>query len=208
MGKFDGILICSDFDGTIYSENTVPADTKAALEYFMSEGGKFCICTGRGPEFLREKSEFIRGNTYSICYGGALICDIWTGETLLEGFVDSDAFDLLDEMLSSDAETVRINMMRPNGIIDRYTPEEFYRNKSSISHSAYKITLNGKTDEDGELYKKYANEHHNTKYTIARSFASYTEIMKTELTKGHGARLLKKHGLPQRKRLKPSMNAK
>ena len=191
MGKFDGVLICSDFDGTIYNGTEVPEITKKAIERFMDEGGSFCICTGRGPEFLKEMSHFIRGNTYSICFGGALITDIWTGEVLHEGFVDEDAFDLLEEVLSSGAETVKINMMRPNGIIDRYTPEEYYKNKKSISRRAYKITLNGKTDEDGELYKKYASEHQNTKYTLARSFASYTEIMKTELTKGYGAKLLK-----------------
>lgn len=193
MGKFDGILICSDFDGTIFTGKTVPDDTKTALEYFMNEGGKFCICTGRGPEFLVEMSQYIRGNTYSICYGGALVCDIWSGEVLREGFIDDDAFDVIDGLLSSDAETVRINMMRPNAVIDRYTPDEYLQSKSSISPLAYKITLNGKTDEDGKVYKKYAKEHPNTKYTLGRSFASYTEIMKTDQTKGYSARLLKEH---------------
>ena len=193
MGKFDGILICSDFDGTIFDGNKVPENTKKAIEYFMDECGKFCICSGRGPEFLREMSHFIRGNTYSICHGGAIICDIWTGDTLHDEYVGDEAFEVLEGLLSSDAETLRINIMRRDGVIDRYTPEEYFKNKESINHEAYKITLNGMSEDDGKLYVKYAKEHPNPNYTLARSFSSYIEIMKAENTKGFSAKLLKKH---------------
>ena len=193
MGKFDGVLICSDFDGTIFNGKVVPEDTKAAIEYFMSEGGKFCICSGRNPEFLRESAHFIRGNTYSICYGGALICDIWSGDTLRDEFVDDEAFEVLDDLLDCGAETLIINIMRRGGTVDRYTPEEYYKNKESISHEAYKITIGGATESDGELYAKYAKEHPNPNYTLARSFVTYIEIMKNENTKGYSAKLLKKH---------------
>ncbi len=191
MGKFDGVLICSDFDGTIFDGKEVPEITRKAINRFMDEGGKFCICTGRGPEFLQKMSHFVRGNTYSICYGGSLICDIWTGEVLREDFVEPDAFDVLDELLASNAETVRINIMRQKGVIDRYSPEEYRKHNTAIDRKAYKITLNGKTDYDGELYVKYAKEHPNEKYLLARSFASYVEIMKRDLTKGYATKILK-----------------
>ena len=191
MGKFDGVLICSDFDGTVFDGNEVPEITRCAIKRFMDEGGKFCICTGRGPEFLQGMADYLRGNTYSICYGGALICDIWTGVVLREGFVDPDAFDVLDGLLSSGAQTVRINFMRQNGVIDRYTPDEYEKNKSTIDRKAYKITLNGKDDSDGELYVKFAKETPKDKYTLARSFSSYIEIMKRDLTKGYAAKFLK-----------------
>ena len=192
MGKFDGVLICSDFDGTIFNGKEVPDITRQAIEGFMAEGGKFCICSGRGPEFLQEVSHFVQGNTYSICHGGALICDISTGDVLREEYVGDEAFDILLELLDCEAKTSRINIMR-RGTIDRYTPEEYLNNKDSISHDAYKITLNGASDADGPLYVKYAKEHPNENYTLARSFASYIEIMKTTNTKGYAARLLKEH---------------
>ena len=191
MGKFDGVLICSDFDGTIFNGNEVPALAREAIVEFMSEGGKFCVCSGRGPEFLRDMAHFIRGNTYSICHGGAIITDIWSGETLKDEFVGDEAFLVLEDILNSDAKTVRINIMREDGVIDRYTPEEYLKIKDSISHDAYKITLNGETDEDGMLYVKYAKEHKNPRYSLVRSFSSYIEILKNKNTKGAGARLLK-----------------
>ena len=57
MGKFDGVLLASDFDNTlVYTEDALqngeavpplPERNRQALEYFMAEGGFFAIATGR-----------------------------------------------------------------------------------------------------------------------------------------------------------------
>ena len=57
MGKFSGVLLASDFDNTlIYTEEALrnggpvpdlPEQNRAALEYFMAQGGRFAISTGR-----------------------------------------------------------------------------------------------------------------------------------------------------------------
>lgn len=48
MGKFDGFLIVSDFDGTLTgSDGEIPARNIDAIKYFISEGGKFTVSTGR-----------------------------------------------------------------------------------------------------------------------------------------------------------------
>ena len=57
MGRFDGVLLASDFDNTlIYTEEAlrsgVPVpplsdENREALEWFMAEGGRFAIATGR-----------------------------------------------------------------------------------------------------------------------------------------------------------------
>ena len=53
MGKFDGILICTDLDGTLYkNDKTISEENKEAIEYFKREGGYFtfnfyllfCLC--------------------------------------------------------------------------------------------------------------------------------------------------------------------
>ena len=50
MGKFDGILICTDLDGTLYkNDKTISEKNKAAIEYFKREGGSFTFVTGRLP---------------------------------------------------------------------------------------------------------------------------------------------------------------
>jgi hydroxymethylpyrimidine pyrophosphatase-like HAD family hydrolase len=46
MGKFDGYLICSDFDGTIYIDQQISKKNIEAIEYFQSEGGYFTFANG------------------------------------------------------------------------------------------------------------------------------------------------------------------
>ena len=48
MGIFDNVLIVSDFDGTLTgSDGKIPAANVEKIQYFISEGGFFCISTGR-----------------------------------------------------------------------------------------------------------------------------------------------------------------
>ena len=57
MGKFDGVLLASDFDNTlVWTEDAlrqgtampqVPERNREALRYFMANGGRFAISTGR-----------------------------------------------------------------------------------------------------------------------------------------------------------------
>lgn len=57
MGRFDGVLLASDFDNTlIYTEDALrsgvpvpplPPRNRQALEWFMTEGGRFTVATGR-----------------------------------------------------------------------------------------------------------------------------------------------------------------
>ena len=62
MGKFDGVLLLSDFDNTlVYTEDALLSGGKLpplnsanrkAIHYFMAEGGIFSVATGRAlPSF-------------------------------------------------------------------------------------------------------------------------------------------------------------
>ena len=46
--KFKNVLLASDFDGTLADSNgKIPENVISAIKYFMSEGGRFTVCTGR-----------------------------------------------------------------------------------------------------------------------------------------------------------------
>ncbi len=50
MKKFEGILICTDLDGTLLrSDHTISEKNMEAVSYFKSEGGLFTFVTGRLP---------------------------------------------------------------------------------------------------------------------------------------------------------------
>ena len=56
MGKFDGVLLASDFDDTLYDKHLqVPQRNRLALEYFMAQGGRFAVATGRAFEGMETR---------------------------------------------------------------------------------------------------------------------------------------------------------
>lgn len=85
MGKFDGVLFFSDFDDTLYnSSRTVSPENRAAIHYFIRNGGRFSIATGRAhrtftPQIQREHLEF---NAPVILSNGAAVYD-YTRDTYL-----------------------------------------------------------------------------------------------------------------------------
>ena len=83
MGIFDGVLLASDFDNTlIYTEEALRSgvavpelspENRAALEYFMAEGGRFTVATGRAlAAFLRYAGSIPMNAPAVVCNGAAL----------------------------------------------------------------------------------------------------------------------------------------
>ena len=71
MGKFDGILICTDLDGTLYkNDKTISARNREAIEYFKSEGGYFTFITGRLPYYSMDAYNSVNPNVPFGCING------------------------------------------------------------------------------------------------------------------------------------------
>ena len=192
MGLFDGVLIASDWDGTLFYKKTMPEKTQAAINYFMAEGGRFAITSGRAPDYLLENQHLIKPNTYCICFGGTLICDIGSGEILRKGSLDGGVFEAVDEILASGLNVVKINVFGIDGI-KQYTLDEYakFGKKETLATEKYKVTLNCPSAADGDRLKAFCETLNYPQYTFARSFATYLEIMQTEYTKGISANILK-----------------
>ena len=85
MGKFDGIIICTDLDGTLYSsDKTVSKENREAIEYFKNEGGAFTFITGRMPNYSMNAYNAARPNVPFGCVNGGGVYDavnekyLWT----------------------------------------------------------------------------------------------------------------------------------
>lgn len=85
MGKFDGILICTDLDGTLLrADKTISAENIAAIEHFKAEGGYFTFITGRMPYFVGDMPEQVGINAPFGCVNGGGLYDpvakeyVWT----------------------------------------------------------------------------------------------------------------------------------
>lgn len=134
MGKFDGVLLASDFDNTLlYTEESLrtgapvpplPERNREALEYFMAQGGRFAIATGRAlPAFLRHAGD-VPMNAPGVVCNGAAIYDFQRGEYLDTALLDDQARQrgqaVLDRFPSVAVEAYHIDnvihVVRPNAI--------------------------------------------------------------------------------------------
>ena len=76
MKKFDGIMICTDLDGTLLgTDKTISEENKRAIEYFKSEGGRFTFITGRMYYFANEMYDAIKPNAPIGCGNGGSVYD-------------------------------------------------------------------------------------------------------------------------------------
>lgn len=78
MAKFDGVLFVTDYDDTLYDLTlSVSEENRAAIRYFIANGGRFSVATGRAhttftPQIERERLEL---NAPVVLSNGAAIYD-------------------------------------------------------------------------------------------------------------------------------------
>lgn len=89
MGKFTGKLLVSDMDATLLdSGHRVSDANKRAIEYFISEGGRFTVASGRMVPAVRAYFSQMTVNAPAILHNGAKIYDYEREETLFEKFIE------------------------------------------------------------------------------------------------------------------------
>ncbi|MBR4894238.1 MAG: Cof-type HAD-IIB family hydrolase [Kiritimatiellae bacterium] len=89
MGKFDGVMLVSDFDDTLTDRNShISSENIKAIEYFVSRGGTFTVNTGRAPASFVARHGEIPINAPVILSNGAIIHDFAKNETLFHSWLD------------------------------------------------------------------------------------------------------------------------
>lgn len=101
MGRFDGVLLASDFDNTlIYTEDALlrgepipplPERNRQALTYFMAEGGRFAISTGRALAAFEKYAPLVPMNAPGVICNGAALYDFTKQEYLFSALLDENA---------------------------------------------------------------------------------------------------------------------
>ena len=136
MGKFDRVLLSSDFDNTLVHTKAaldagstelppMPARNREALRYFTENGGYFSVSTGRAlPAFARYASE-LPINAPCIIANGAGLYDFRTEQYVETAFLDEGIRPHIAQLLRYDPQLPfeiyhtdrRIHAMHPNHYI-------------------------------------------------------------------------------------------
>ena len=76
MGKFTGLLLASDFDDTLYDSHCrVPERNLRAIRYFIAQGGRFTVATGRAHRTFQPHYASVPINAPVVLSNGAAIYD-------------------------------------------------------------------------------------------------------------------------------------
>jgi len=97
MGKFDGILLCTDLDDTLLTtDKQISNENLQAIQYFMNEGGYFTFATGRAPSGVKVVADALQPNAPMICYNGSGIYSLDEKRLLWNVALDKQAIKVLE----------------------------------------------------------------------------------------------------------------
>ena len=196
MGKFDGILLCSDMDDTLLTtDKKISEENKSAIEYFMSEGGYFAFATGRVPMGARLGLAYIVPNTPIVCYNGAGIYDFRSERLLWLRSLDKGASavaELVEKNMPQAAIEVctddKVYCCRTNWIIRRqFEIEQFedtYSDFRDIPEEWVKAIFMVESEEIPELRELIGKSEFADRYNFIQSSPHYYEMLPKGASKG------------------------
>ena len=143
MGKFDGVLIASDYDNTMaFTEGSLYTGTppppvseknRQAVEYFMAEGGIFSVSTGRAlPAFDAVRAD-VPMNGPTVLFNGAAIYDYSAGKYLHTAFLPEAIRDHVTEILSA-CGPLAFKIYHDNNSIFVVNPNEITARHKHMTH--------------------------------------------------------------------------
>lgn len=102
MKIFEGKLIITDLDGTyLFDDHHISAENRAAVEYFMENGGLFTIATGRSKAGMEHFFPELSINAPAILYNGSVIYDFDRKADVLDTCVGKQGFRLCKALEAS-----------------------------------------------------------------------------------------------------------
>ena len=144
MGKFDGLLLVSDFDNTlVYTEEAlrlcvdmppVSDVNRAAVEHFMAEGGIFSIATGRAKPAFETVVDGIPMNGPTVLFNGAAIYDFRQRRYLVTAFLPDTVREHITQVVTALPE-VAAELYHDDNSIHALNANDVTRRHMHVTHS-------------------------------------------------------------------------
>ena len=198
MKKFDGVLLCTDLDGTLLSESgAVSKENKDAIEYFKSEGGRFTFVTGRPPMIIGDVYKQVEPNAPIGCFNGGGIYDFENRKFLWSVELPSEAIELVKYAVNKIPDMgVQLNTADRIIFTHENTATEWFREKTNIPNDPCDIDEVNETvikivfcHEDSltlDRLAKLLNEHPKAQmFDFIRSEERLYELLPKGISKGN-----------------------
>lgn len=196
--KYKNIVLLSDMDGTLLQDDkSVSQDNIHAIDYFISQGGRFAVATGRNHHNAIDFIQEVQTNIPSIFCNGGVIYDINSKKLIkyntiepknIVGFLNHIMKELPYIMImvytADYAYTVsnKENVNQP--ILDQHEPYEFKALEDILEKAWIKILFCGREDDlktiEAEAKKFDLSDHVSCVY----SGDIYFEFVPNNVSKG------------------------
>lgn len=199
MGIFDGLLLLSDMDGTLLTmEKELTEENARAAEYFIANGGKFSVATGRAKRAMEYFLPRLKINAPAVLFNGSIIYDFERDAATCQmpiEFEQANAFarDIMArfpwagfEIYLADSEFVAQNSDMTRRHFKAIQLEIIERRLEEIATPWIKFNITGNA-EDMVAVEKYCIDTYGGKYFMQFSSTRFFEIMANGADKGSGA---------------------
>lgn len=205
MGKFDGILLATDLDGTLLrTDKTISQRNLDAIARFEDAGGLFTYVTGRPPLAMSPVLDQLRPKLPIGCLNGGGVCDMETGEFIDSTPLSRDAFVLVDyiskELPNVGFEFVTFQtcyLYHSNAVTEELKRFERlpgnYVDSFDIPGDLCKILFAVEVETMPALMQALAQHPESQKYALMRTAAEYYELLPKGCHKGKCLSALAKH---------------
>ncbi|MDE7245749.1 MAG: Cof-type HAD-IIB family hydrolase [Oscillospiraceae bacterium] len=147
MGKFEKMLLLSDYDNTMcYTESALnggeaPAihpRNLEAIRYWIAEGGTFAMATGRALGAFRTAAEGIPMNAPAIVDNGAAIYDLKEERYLVESCLPDVCLEHLAAIVQKFPE-VSLELYHPDDLIQIVHLVEWNKQHAKLTNMGYEV---------------------------------------------------------------------
>ena len=197
MKKFEGILLCTDLDGTLLrNDKTISEENLHAIEYFKQEGGLFTFVTGRPPMIVRDIYETVQPNAPFGCNNGGGLYDPCTQSYIWAQGLPHDVLELVsyaDERI--EGLGIQVNSFHHVYFCKENSAMEYFRKVtgvpnvtcrlSEVTEPIAKILFGDEREETLQYLKEILDAHPRAQeFDFIRSEKKLYEILPKGIGKG------------------------
>ncbi len=198
MAKFDGILLCTDLDGTLLREDkTISKENKEAIEYFKSQGGRFTFITGRPPMIADDIYDLVQPNAPIGCFNGGGVYDFEKHKFLWSVELPKESFKLIEYAVQKMPQIGyqlnaqdRIIFCRENAAMQWFReitniPNDAC-NLEDVNEPVIKVVFGCDDVDDIKVLAQHLNEHPDSvNYDFIHSEIRLYELLPKGISKGN-----------------------
>ncbi|MEA5047365.1 MAG: HAD-IIB family hydrolase [Eubacteriales bacterium] len=197
MGSYEGYYLYCDLDGTLFDdEKRISAANRAAISFFVRQGGSFGVATGRTPPIIGTVEHELPVNAPCILFNGAGLYDLGNRQYLALHPVDPDrtalvtsrAIELVEDACAQIFTAANIYELNPRQRDDPQTVLErmpvIRASVSQIPRPFLKFILTHEKETMDFLEQTLRREGLLEGFSVFRSSDVYLEFVAPAVNKG------------------------